>query len=276
MMRRILLLLITLLAVPVTATAFDHSYKLWNSDLKQFNESGYIHYGAWQRHHERLDRYIAGMQAVSLPDASGWQPSRRYAFWINAHNALVISSLLEVYPKVRDVRKRRWVIAGQDVSIADIRDKILRGTESKVFLLSDALGRETSMDSGSDLRVLFAICEGGSASPPLAGVAYTADKLSAQLDRQVKATLADPSFLTIKPKLKVFQVAGFFRSFQRDFKQYRGGALLFERSSGGDRGLLRFIFPYLDRPMQDLLLSRQTVPWRVRYLLPPDSLNGGA
>ena len=268
-------LLFFLTALPAAGASFDHSYRLWNSDLKQFNEGGYIHYGAWQRNRDRLERYIAAMQAVSLPEISAWSASQRLAFWINAHNALVVSRLLDVYPNVRDLRKKRWLIAGQDLTITDIRDKILRGSESRVFLLSDVMGQDTSMAAGSDLRILFAINEGSNASPPLAGTAYTADRLSAQLDRQVRATLANPSFLRIEPKLKIFHVAGFFRTFQRDFKQYQGNSLMFGRSSGGDKGLLRFIFPYLDKPMQQVLLAKQTVRWRVDYRMSPHSLNGG-
>ncbi len=49
-MRKILFtLLITIMLLPGIAMAFDHSYKLWNSDLKQFNEGGYIHCHAARR-----------------------------------------------------------------------------------------------------------------------------------------------------------------------------------------------------------------------------------
>ncbi|MDQ6981423.1 MAG: DUF547 domain-containing protein [Mariprofundus sp.] len=275
-MKKILfLLMIAATSLPGTATAFDHSYKLWNSDLKQFNESGYIHYGAWQRNHARLDRYLHDMQSVTHRKISSWSPAQKEAFWINAHNALVVARILDAYPKVYDLHDKQLLIAGQKVAVEDIRDKILRGTESSVFMLSTALGRKTNMEAGKDLRILFAICEGSKASAPLAATAYTAKRLSKQLEQQVKHSLSDLSFLSVNTRLKTFHVGKFFRTYQRDFKQYKGNALLFERTTGSDRGVLRFIFNYLDKPTQDAVLAKQQRPWRVDYRRSKHDLNGG-
>jgi len=275
-MKKILfLLMLATLALPTTASAFDHSYKLWNSDLKQFNEGGYIHYGAWQRNHHRLDRYLAAIQAVTHREISSWSPEQKEAFWINTHNALVVVRILDAYPKVYDLHDNKWIIAGQEMRIEDIRDNILRGTESNTVLFSAILGRNTSMAADKDLRILFAICEGSKASPPLAATAYTATHLSAQLEQQVRHTLSMPSFLRVEPKLKTFHVSNFFRRYQRDFKQYKGNTLLFERTTGSDRGLLRFIFNYLDKSTQDAVLAKQRWPWRVDYRTSQHALNGG-
>lgn len=261
--------------LPGGAFAFDHTYRLWNSDLAQFNESGYIHYGAWKRNHERLDDFIAEMRQVSLNELMGWSPDKQNAFWINAHNALVVARILESYPNVYEQKDRTWLIAGQDVSIENIRDRILRGTESRVPLLSETLMLDTSIAKGKDLRILFALCEGSIASPPLSELAYTGENLSAQLDEQIRKTLADPAFMRVETRLKIFHVGGFFRIYKRDFKKYQGNGLLFERSSSSDRGLLRFVFPYLDKSIQDELLRKQKVAWRVDYKLAPSGLNGG-
>jgi len=275
-MKKILFILIlTTLALPGAAMAFDHSYKLWNRDLKQFNQGGYIHYGAWQLNHQRLDQYIKAIESVTHRQISSWTPAQQGAFWINAHNALVVTRILDVYPKYYDLHKLHWKIAGKTVTVEDIRDKVLRGAESRVFLLSAALGRDTSIGAGQDLRILFAICEGSQASPPLAATAYTAKHLARQLDQQVRRTLSNTAFLRVEPKLKTFHVGGFFRTYQRDFKKYRGDALLFEHSTGSNRGALRFIFPYLDKATQDAVLAKQRWPWRVDYKSTPHSLNGG-
>ncbi len=274
-MRMLFALMVVAMTVPGTAMAFDHNYKLWNSDLKQFNESGYIHYGAWQRNRARLDRYLNKIQSVTLRRISGWTPAKQEAFWINAHNVLVVVRILETYPEANGRPLKHWTIAGQNVTINDIRDHILRGTESKFFLLSDALGRDTSMGAGKDLRILFAICEGTKDSPPLSSAAYTARRLSRQLDQQVKHTLSMPSFLRVDTRLKIFHVGSFFRTYQRDFKQYQGGTLLFGHTTASDRGVLRFIFPYLNRTTQNAILAKQRWSWGVDYRPSRGSLNGG-
>ena len=275
MRKAIFTLLIAIMITPATAMAFDHSYKLWNKDLKQFNQGGYIHYGAWQRNQTRLKQFLAAMQSVTHRELQTWTAAQRQAFWINAHNALVVIRLLEVYPAIHRAHDREWAIAGPKLGIEDIRDKILSGTESKVLIISNVLGRDTSMGPGKNLRILFAICEGTKNSPPLAAIAYTAKHLSKQLEQQVQHTLSMPSFLRVEPKLKTFHVGGFFRTYQRDFKKYQGDALLFERTTASDQGVLRFTFNYLDKATQDAILAKQRWPWRVDYHAAQRSLNGG-
>ena len=275
-MRKIILILImAVMAWPAAALAFDHSYKLWNSDLKQFNQHGYVHYGAWKRNQQRLNQYVQAMQSVTHRQLAGWSAAQRQAFWINAHNALVVFRMLDAYPKVYDLHDLRWMIAGQSVTVEDIRDKILRGTESRVLLLSDALGIKTSLQAGKPLHILFAMCEGTRSSPLLASRAYTAKALATQLEQQVQRTLSDPAYVQVDGKLRIFHVGHFFHQYQRDFKQYKGDSLLFERSSGVDQGLLQFIFPYLDQSMQDTILAKQNRPWRVDYRPAQRAVNGG-
>jgi len=268
-------LIVIAMTAPGTAMAFDHSYKLWNRDLKQFNQNGYIHYGAWQSNRGRLDQFLKAMQSVSHREISGWTAAQRQAFWINAYNALVVNRILEVYPNINRMHHRKWTIAGQTFKIEAIRDNILRGTESRIVILSEVLGRKTSMASGRDLRILFAICEGAQASAPLATKAYTARHLSRQLDKQARHTLSSSSFLRVEPRLKIFHVGSLFRTYQRDFKAYQGNPLLFEHSTGSDRGVLRFAFNYLDQPTQDAVLAKQRWPWRVDYRPAHRTLNGG-
>lgn len=267
--------LIMVVLLPSSAMAFDHSYKLWNSDLMRYNDNGYVHYGAWQRNQQRLDQFIGEITAVSHRELKGWPDAEQEAFWINAFNALVIKRILDVYPKYYDVHDLHWTIAGQKLTVEQIRDNILRGTESSVFMLSTALGRKTSISSDRDLRVLFAICEGRVSSPPLAVKAYQAKGLPEQLEQQVRRTLSDPAFLDADTKRKTFHVGNFFRLYQRDFKGYKGNALLFERSTGSDRGVLRFIYAYLDQATQDAVLAKQNRPWRVDYRNAKHALNGG-
>ena len=268
-------LIVAAMALPGTAMAFDHSYKLWSRDLKQFNQNGYIHYGAWQSNRGRLDKFLKATESVTHRDISGWTGAQRQAFWINTYNALVVNRILEVYPNINRMHNRKWTIGGQTMKLKEIRDNILRGTESRILLLSDTLGRKTSMASGRDLRILFAICEGTQASAPLAAKAYTARHLSRQMDKQTQRSLSSASFLRAEPRLKIFHVGSLFRTYQRDFKEYKGNPLLFDHSAGSDKGVLRFAFNYLDKPTQDAVLAKQRWPWRVDYRPAHRSLNGG-
>ena len=275
MLRVIFVLFVFLASLPSQAMAFDHGYALWNRDLAQFNEGGYIHYGAWQRNRTRLNRFLTEMRQVTVQQMRDWEPAQRKAFWINAHNALVVANILKVYPKLSWLKDGSYMVAGQEVTATDIRDKVLRGSETKIPMLSDMLLQDTTIAEGRDWRVLFALCEGVSTSPPLGGAAYTAKHLSEQLDAQVSRTVVNSAYVRIDPRLRIFHVGGFFRTYREDFKKYQGSTLLFVKSDSRNRGLLRFIFPYLDKAMQDQVMAKQKLPWRVDYGLPSHDLNGG-
>lgn len=275
MLRILSILSVLLISFPYQAMAFDHSYTLWNKDLAQFNDGGHIHYGKWQRGHARLDRFLAQMQAVSVREIGGWSAAEREAFWINAYNALVVANIIRVYPALNKLEDETRKIAGQEVTSADIRDKILRGSETRVPMVSDFLMVDTSIAKGGDRRVLFALCGGTQSSPPLGSKAYTARHLSAQLDAQVRRTVTNPDFVRVDPRLRIFHVGGFFRTFKGDFRTYQGKSLLFDRSDNSNKGLLRFLFPYLDKSMQDKVMAKQKYAWQVDYSLPSQGLNGG-
>jgi Protein of unknown function, DUF547 len=275
-MTRILSILsVLLISFPLQALAFDHSYTLWNKDLAQFNDGGYVHYGKWQRNPARLDRFLSELQAVSVQEMGQWSGAQREAFWINAHNALVVSNILRVYPALNKLEDVPHKIVGQKLTAANIRDRILRGSETRVPMVSDILMVDTTIAKGHDRRILFAMCDGTRASPLLAATAYTAGHLSAQLDEQVSRTVANPDFVRVDTRLKVFHVGDFFRTYQEDFKTYKDNAPLFEQADSSNRGLLRFIFPYLDKSVQDKVLAKQNTAWQVDYRMSSHDLNGG-
>lgn len=266
------------------ALAFDHSHKLWDASLKQYVENGYVHYGVWKRNKADLQRYLAELQAVNIMEAEKWSPVQRYAFWINAYNALVVSTILDHYPfklgsKIVSIRgmhdDKHMAIAGQEVSLDDIRDHILRKTETRQFLLSDVMGRDTQMGSGANLRVLLSICNGTITAAPLRSEAYVADRLDKQLDDQVRRVINSKDYLEVVVGQKTMKTGYVFKEFKDDFRAYSAYPALFGKSPTKDRGLLRFIFHYLPSELQKGVLSRQKSPWRFNFQSGNAQLNGG-
>lgn len=275
-MSRILSILsILLISFPLQAFAFDQGYALWSKDLARFDDGGYVHYGKWQRNRERLDRFLAEMKAVSIPQMNGWSPAEREAFWINAYNAVVVDNILKVYPAINKLEDSSHKIAGQDITATYIRDKILRGSNARIPMVTDVLGVNTKIAQGHDLRALFAICDGTQASPRLANKAYTARHLSAELNAQVRRTAADPNFVQVDTRLRIFRMGDFFHKYQRDFTTYQGNAPLFTQTENRNKGVLRFIVSYLGKSVQDKVLAKQKMPWQVNYRISSYKLNGG-
>ncbi|MFQ5355194.1 MAG: DUF547 domain-containing protein [Mariprofundaceae bacterium] len=264
--------------------AFDHSHGLWNQDLKKYNESGFVHYGAWSRSRANLDRYITTLKSVKNRNMSGWTTAQTHAFWLNTYNALVVSVILDHYPfklgsRTVSIRgmygEKQWAIAGQELTLNDIRDHILRKTRTRTPLLSDLAGQDNAMKSGQDLRFLLAINDGTISSALLRAEAYTSESLNRQLEDQARKTVNDPQFAQVVVKQKAFKLGYVFKQFKKDFDQYGRYPAMFSRSSRYDRGVQRFVYHYLPESIQDQIIARQKSPWRINFTLRNPVLNGG-
>jgi hypothetical protein len=136
---------------------------------------GFDYRGATGQDRKRLAAYLA-----NLGDARPAQMSsdEKKAFYVNAYNAMAIGIVLDRYPiaSIRDVdgayKKIRRRIGGQDLSLDDVENRL----------------RELA-----DPRFHFAIVCVSQSCPPLAPRAYTAAGVAAELDRQGRAFVNDPT-----------------------------------------------------------------------------------
>ncbi len=163
---------------------------------------GFDYRGATGQEKKRLAAYLA-----NLGDANpaSMTPDEKKAFYINAYNAMAISIALERYPirSIRDV----------DGAFQKIERKV--GGES---LSLDAI--ENKLRALSDARIHFAIVCVSESCPPLLARAYTAEGISAALDRQARAFVNDPKKNVIDRKSGRIALSKIFdwnrREFERD------------------------------------------------------------
>jgi len=282
MIRLYSVLVALFMLAPLSAHAFDHSYKLWNHDLRQYDQMGFVHYGVWKQNRSNLDRYIKNLKTVNVLKMQNWSRAQTYAFWINAYNAIVVSTILDHYPDVLHSKRvsisgmydrKKWNVAGQNITLDYIRDRILR--KARATLLSTFTGRKTSMETGRDLRLLFAINDGTRKSMRLRSEAYTAKKFGRQLEDQSRNAIRTARFVQVIPSQKTFKLGYLFKTFRPDFDRYESQSVLFSRSSPHDRGMLRFVYHYLPKDVQKEILSRQKAPWRIRFAMYNGTLDGG-
>ena len=163
---------------------------------------GFDYRGATGQEKKRLAAYLA-----NLGDANpaSMTPDEKKAFYINAYNAMAISVALERYP-IRSIR---------DVDGAFQRIERKVGGES---LSLDAI--ENKLRALSDARIHFAIVCVSESCPPLLARAYTAERISAALDRQARAFVNDPKKNVIDRKSGRIALSKIFdwnrREFERD------------------------------------------------------------
>lgn len=199
---------------------------------KRARNGGFDYKGTDGQDKKRLAAYL-----VNLGDAgpAGMSPDARKAFYINAYNAVAISTLLEnPGKKITDVEgafsKVKHRVGGEMLVLDEIENKL---RESK------------------DARIHFGIVCASKSCPPLAPRAYTAAGLSEALDRQGRAFVNDPARNAIdRAKGRVALSKIFFwnrKEFERD-----GGSLV------------KFVSRYVADPA--------TASWLVGYGREPEFL----
>lgn len=199
--------------------AFDQSHALWTEVLHGCVREGGFDYAKLKADPAKLETYLAALHAVTPETLAGWSDKQRFAFWINTYNAHCIQKVIENYP-LKSIRKLDGLLGintvfdkafipmrahhpdgkNEDLALNDIEHKILR----KRF---------------KDARVHAAVNCASLSCPPLRNEAFTADKLDAQLDQQMRAFVNDPVRNLIDPAKKDLALSEVFKWFEEDFER---------------------------------------------------------
>lgn len=167
---------------------------------------GFDYRGATGQDRKRLAAYLANLGDARPQDLGDGE---REAFWLNAYNATAIAIVLEHYPiaSIRDV----------DGVFASVRRRI--GGEMRTL---DEI--ENRLREAGDSRIHFAIVCASRSCPPLSARAYRSATLSADLDAQGRAFLADSAKNRIDPAGRRLALSQIFEWNRREFER-DGGTL---------------------------------------------------
>ncbi len=163
----------------------NFSHRLFDSLLRRHVKRGLVDHAGIRRHSLSLLREYRYRIANTRPAKLKGGKAARLAFWINAHNALVIQSGLQRKKPVvasrkgaRKAAKRSnpkglaFQVGGKWLTLTQIRDRIRKGFKEP--------------------RALFALAGGTAADPWLRARAFTMRKLSRRLRTVVRRFLAHP------------------------------------------------------------------------------------
>ena len=165
---------------------------------------GFDYRGSTGQEKKRLAAYLANLGDAKT---AAMTADEKKAFYINAYNAMAISIVLDRYPirSIRDVdgafQKIVRRIGGESLSLDEI--------ENRLRALSDA-------------RIHFAIVCVSESCPPLAPRAYTAEGISAALDRQARAFVNDPKRNAIDRKAGRIAFSKIFDWNRKEFERDAG------------------------------------------------------
>jgi hypothetical protein len=147
------------------------------------------------------------------------------AYWINLYNISVVGVVVDHYP-VASIRD----LSTDPVIRLNIFKKDLVETKRGKVSLND-IENDRIRDGFKDPRIHFAINCAAKSCPPIRTEPYVGDKISAQLDDQVRKFLAGPHGVRAEKKGSqlTLRVTKIFDWFSGDFDRWGGGAVEFLR-----------------------------------------------
>lgn len=182
---------------------------------------GMVRYAGLEAEPADLERYLAGVAAVTSSELEALPEAERIAFWLNAYNSITLKTIIQSYPiqagglsalrypssSIRQISgawsNRDWTVAGQKMSLDDIEHETLR----KRF---------------SEPRVHMALVCAAVGCPPLRGEPYDGARLDEQLDDQARRYLASPAGAQAEPDRGRVGVSSIFKWFEEDFDAVGG------------------------------------------------------
>ena len=242
---------------PAGQSRADALHRSFDGILEVNVRDGFVYYNALKQTRGALDRYVASLDVAPAVFAA-WSRDERLAFWINAHNAFVLQTVVDRYPirgrakeyppdSIRQIYgafdKRTFRAAGHAVTLDEIEKKIL--PEFK------------------DPRAYFALSAAAVGSGRLRSEAYR----GADLDRQLAAMTAE--FLTTQEHVELdrgqneLAISAVIGWHQQEFvAAFGGGDPRFEARSAVERAAIALLAQHL-YPSARQFLERNE--FRVRY-----------
>lgn len=195
---------------------FDHEHKnftkLLNAHVQMSEDktSSTVDYKNFNK--ADLNSYLKIVSAVTKKEFKTFSNDQRLSFFINTYNAYTIKLILDNYPvtSIKKIgyffsspwKKTFFKLFGEKTSLDQIEHSYVRADKKGL---------------GSDARIHFAFNCASIGCPALLNEAWTATKLSAQLDSAAKGFLKDHTRNRVNLKNKSVEISDIFKWYRGDF-----------------------------------------------------------
>lgn len=241
-------------ALPAAASDLKPLWEEYTAVLQKWVSPNGVDYTGLQKDRKSLQKAIEKLSRVPEEAYRRLEEKEKIAFWVNAYNALTLSSVIEAYPVekknlfgggepggIRDIpgvwTRSRHLLLGKRYSLDDIEHRILR----KEFV---------------EPRIHLALNCASKGCPPLRAEAYTGEKLEEQLEDQARRFLSDPRNFQWDPEKKEVRVSKIFDWFGKDFTSRYGSPLELEKHGKKEAAVLHFAALYAPGGSPRLWLKR--------------------
>ena len=228
------------------------------------NQQGMVDYRAIARRKPELATLLDRFKTLDQSEYNSWSKEDKIAFWINGYNLEFIKIILDNYP-IESTRVLRLFWPPNSIRhIKGLWNEHKFIIMNEEFTLKEADERFFQKEF-DEPRVVFAIFYGSISGTPSRNEAYCGDKLSAQLDDQVRKFLAGPHAFKIDRENKVVYLSSLLQStwYGQQFVAKYGTDRKFKQQDASTKAVLNFLTKYL--PPQDVGFL-ETSNYTVQYM----------
>lgn len=244
-MRKLLILLFTLLVAQSAYAQFDHNYAAWDALVKKHvrwlpdNKQSRVDYDAFKAERSELKKVLDSLTAVPKAQFDGWSAAQRTAFLINAYNAFTVELILTEYPNLKSIKELGSFVA------SPWKKSFFKLLGEDRHL--DWIEHEQLRPAYADPRVHGAVNCASIGCPALRNEAFTATRLESQLDDGMQRFMGDRTRNRMREgKLEVSSIFKWFKEdFERGHKGYSKVEDVFAKyaaqltDNAGDQAALR-------------------------------------
>jgi hypothetical protein len=221
--------------IEAPAGAFDQSYAIFDGLLSRYVKPGGVDYKGLAAESDKLDTYLASLQAVELDDFQTWSNDERFAFWANAYNGYILRLITANYP-VESIRDLGGKLFGKVWDHELIPLSHLAPEIDHELLSFNDVEHGILRPVFADARVHAAVNCASASCPPLAPHAFVAVKLDAQLDAAMDAFVQDPIRNHLNAKTGDLELSSIFDWFGEDFERDAGSVRAYIKRHAGPAG----------------------------------------
>jgi hypothetical protein len=163
----------------------DPLHRPFDEILDIYVRDGLVYYRALKQERGRFDRYVQSLSAIDADTVKSWPPDRQLAYWINAYNAFVLTTVIDGYP-IRGKSPDYPVNSIRQIPGAFERRQFRAGGR---MLTLDAIEKDV-IGGFNDARALLALARGAVGGPRLKSEAFTAARIDSQLQTMASELVA--------------------------------------------------------------------------------------
>jgi len=231
---------------PQSMASFLKSY----AELLRGNvhEGGVVDYADLRRRRLEVKPLLMELSDLDPNRYAGWSNDEKLAFWINVYNLKMLEIITRNYP----IQSSWWLRLTWPPS--DIRHITGIWTDYKFIVMGEEftlaeVERRFFHRTFNEPRAYLAISYACRSGPPLRRIPYDGQRLTQQLDEQVKAFLAGPQGLQIDRRTMTVRLSAIFKPAWRgkEFVARYGTDKKFKDRDPETRAVLSFLTGCLSR-----------------------------